>query len=143
MIGNLKIEKKSNWRIAIYDFDNSKVISVKTKVDVKKFWVKIYEDRPLRGSIVRFIGYIFIYIFNNNVIETDNPDFIKDPEFEEEKYYKSEPLPPDQKENLYYPENMLKRFIKVFFNQLEIEEINPFFKKYLKYKNKYLKYKKL
>jgi hypothetical protein len=44
-------------------------------------------------------------------------------------------------ENLYYPENILKRFIQVFHRELGIEEVNPYFKKYLKYKNKYLKYK--
>jgi len=135
IIGNLKIEKKSNWRIAIYDFDLSNVIHEETNVDVKKMWEKIFSDRPLPHSIIYFINYIQIYIFYNNVVETDDPDVPN------EKKYEYEPLPPDQKENLYYPENMLKRFIKVFFNQLEIEEVNPFFKKYLKYKNKYLQYK--
>ena len=48
---------------------------------------------------------------------------------------------PEEIENLYYPENMLKRFIQVFHRELGIEEVNPYFKKYLKYKNKYLKYK--
>jgi len=36
---------------------------------------------------------------------------------------------------------MLKRFIEVFHQKIGIEEVDPFFKKYLKYKNKYLKYK--
>jgi hypothetical protein len=135
IIGNLKIEKKSNWRIAIYDFDKSKVISEKTNVDVTKMWEKLFSDRPLPQYISPIVGNIHLYIYYNSVIETD------DPENPGEKNYEYEQLPQDQKENLYYPENMLKRFIKVFFNELEIEEVNPFFKKYLKYKNKYLKYK--
>jgi hypothetical protein len=134
IIGNLKIKKKSNWRVAIYDFDSSNVISEKTKVDVTKMWYKLITDRSL--NIVSLFINIQLYIFNNNVTET-----IIDPEEPDLKNYKYEALPQDQKENLYYPENMLKRFIKVFFNELEIEEINPFYKKYLKYKNKYLKYK--
>ena len=133
IIGNLKIEKNSNWRVAIYDFDKSKVISEKTNVDVIKMWDKLIRDRPFN------ITYIFLniyrYIFNNNVIETDDPDFPG------EKIYNSEELPQDQRENIDYPENMLKRFIKVFGEKLGIEVVNPFFKKYLKYKNKYLKYK--
>ena len=133
MIGNLKIEKKSNWRVAMYDFDQSEIISEKTNVDVTKMWDKLLTDRSI--YLISIISVIYIYIFKNNVIETDDPD---EPG---EKNYKYEALPPDQKKNINYPENMLKRFIKVFFNELEIEEVNPYFKKYLKYKNKYLKYK--
>jgi hypothetical protein len=39
-------------------------------------------------------------------------------------------------------EILLLKFIHHYSRELDIEEINPFFKKYLKYKNKYLQLKK-
>ena len=40
-------------------------------------------------------------------------------------------------------EVILKKLIHHYSKELDIEDANPFFKKYLKYKNKYLQLKKI
>ena len=46
----------------------------------------------------------------------------------------------DEESNL---EVILKKLIHHYSKELDIEDANPFFKKYLKYKNKYLQLKKI
>ena len=108
IIGNKTIKKRSNIRLAIYDFDKSWITSqseAENSNDIRiiRMWFtrKMYDGDTL-GEISR----------NINLFESFNL------------------------------EEMLLRFIHHYSRELDIEEIDPFFKKYLKYKNKYLQLKK-
>jgi len=133
-IGNLKIEKTSKWRVAIFDFDKSVISNVGPYGhDVRKIvrFVEGYHWNPP-------IKNIFVHIQFKKLIERydeEDQKNVLEPDMEDM-------FTEQQLENLYYPENMLRRFIEVFKQKLEIGNVDPFFKKYLKYKNKYLKLKK-
>ena len=108
IIGNKTIKKRSNIRLAIYDFDKSWITSqseAENSNDIRiiRMWFtrKMYDGDTL-GEISR----------NINLFESFNL------------------------------EEMLLRFIHHYSRELDINEIDPFFKKYLKYKNKYLQLKK-
>jgi hypothetical protein len=111
IIGNTSIKKKSNIRIAIYDFDMSTLDFDKESID------KDSEDiHRIRISFNknRYIGTTFNEISNNIAL--------------------------DEESNL---EVILKKLIHHYSKELDIEDANPLFKKYLKYKNKYLQLKKI
>jgi hypothetical protein len=108
IIGNKTIKKRSNIRLAIYDFDKSWITSqseAENSEDIRiiRLW---FTRNMYDGVTLKEISR------NINLFDSFNL------------------------------EEMLLRFIHHYYRELDIEEIDPFFKKYLKYKNKYLQLKK-
>jgi hypothetical protein len=136
IIGNVKIIRNSNFRLAIFDFDKSSEMYPEAEKDDFILFFRNIQIIFSKFKNIKELFYDKIFIkklkINTNKKKGDEPDFVVD----ETDIFTDEEI-----KNLYYPENMLKRFIQVFYRELGIEEVNPYFKKYLKYKNKYLKYK--
>jgi hypothetical protein len=103
IIGNTSIKKKSNIRVAIYDFDKSLIMPE-----------SIAED----NNDIRMIRIWFTRNYSTGIT----------------LYEISQNIALYQESNL---EKILKKLIHHYSKELDIEDANPFFKKYLKYKNKY------
>ena len=108
IIGNKTIKKRSNIRLAIYDFDKS--------------WITRDSEAENSDDI-----HIIRAWFTRNM---DDGDTLKEI---------SRNINLFESSNL---EEMLLMFVHHYSRELDIKEIDPFFKKYLKYKNKYLQLKK-
>jgi hypothetical protein len=112
IIGKTTIKKRSNIRLAIYDFDRSRITS--------------YDEAESKNACD--ISRIRSWFNKQNKIE-----------FETTLKEISRNINLFESSNL---EEMLLMFVHHYSRELDIEEIDPFFKKYLKYKNKYLQLKK-